>query len=244
MKETAKSLAVDSVELSLQGYSLTREVPAHLSQQYDESKVTSTSVQPRIDDEFSTQDKNLHFGDELVCPKPPETLRIYFQNAKSIRSDRMEKWLHACVCMQAKEVDIFGLPKINVNPHHPGLTEEINQIAKQNWTHATTTLTNTDTDCRAWAQQGGTCVTTTRRWISRLVESGQDDKLGRWSYHILRGKDNQKTVFVSGYRVCQATVAGPLTAALQQWSLMKKSGVENPNPRKQFFSDLRVQVKI
>ncbi len=115
--------------------------------------------------------------------------------------------------MQAKEVDIFGLAKINVNPRHPGLTEEVFQIAKRNWTHASTTLANSDTDCRAWAQQGGACITTTRKWISRLVEKGQDENLGRWSYHILRDRGTQRVVFVSGYRVCQATVAGPLTAA-------------------------------
>ncbi len=205
--------------------------------------LTNQSVQLRIDDELADADENLHFGSELLSPKPPETLRLYFQNANSIRSERMEKWLHACVCMRAKEVDIFGLAEINVNPRHPGLTEEIAQIAKRNWTHATTTLANTDADCRAWAQQGGTCMTTTRKWISRLVESGRDAKLGRWSYHILRGQDNRKTVFVSGYRVCQANVAGPLTAASQQWSILKKAGVDRPNPRKQFFSDLSVQVK-
>ncbi len=49
--------------------------------------------------------------------------------------------------MRAKEVDIFGLAEINVNPRHPGLAEDVTQIAKRNWTHATTTLANTDADC-------------------------------------------------------------------------------------------------
>ena len=43
--------------------------------------------------------------------------------------------------------------------------------------------------------------------------------------------------------MCQATVAGPLTAASQQWSLLKQAGILNPNPRKQFFTDLATQVK-
>ncbi len=144
------------------------------------------SVQLRIDEEMASSDPNLPFGDEMSCPKSPDTLRVYFQNANSIRSERMEKWLDACVCMRAKEVDIFGLAEINVNPRHPGLTEEISLIAKRNWTHASTTLVNSDTDCCAWAQQGGTSITATRKWISHLVEKGQDGKLGRWLYHILR----------------------------------------------------------
>ena len=56
--------------------------------------------------------------------------------------------------MQAKQVDIFGLAEINVNFHHPGLTDEVSQIAKRNWTHVSTTLVNADTDCCVWAQQG------------------------------------------------------------------------------------------
>ena len=201
------------------------------------------SVQTRIDDHVAAADDNLTFGEAMASPKASDSLQIYFQNANLIRSDRMEKWLDACVTMQAKEVDLFGFAEINVNPRHPGLTEEVNQIAKRNWTHASTTLTNTSTDCRTWAQQGVTSLTTTRKWISRLVENGHDEKLGRWSYHILRGSNNQRTVFVSGYQVCQSTVAGPLTAASQQWSLLKQAGVINPNPRKQFFLDLATQIK-
>ncbi len=178
-------------------------------------------VQTRIDDEFASEDVNLPFGDEMISPKPPETLRFYFQNANSIRSERMEKWLDDCVCMRAKEVDIFGLVEINVNLRHPGLTEKVGQIAKRNWTHAYTTLANAEADCRVWAQQGGTSVTTTRRWVSRLVERRQDSKLGRWTYPVLRGKGTQKVVLISGYQVCQANMAGPLTAASQQWYLLR-----------------------
>ena len=79
--------------------------------------------------------------------------------------------------------------------------------------------------------------------VSWLVEWGQDTKLGRWTYHILCRKGTQKVLFVSGYRVCQTAVAGPLTAATQQWSLLKKAGIQYPNPRKQFFTNLAVQVK-
>ncbi len=89
-----------------------------------------TSVQTRIDDGFALNDANLLFGDTMSESKPPETLRVYFQNANSICSEQIEKWLDACLCMLSKEVDIFGLAEMNVNPCHPGLTEEVPQIAK------------------------------------------------------------------------------------------------------------------
>ena len=87
------------------------------------SSLNNESVQIWIDDATVLADPNLPFGDEMVHHKSSDTLRVYFQNANSIRSKRMEKWLHTCVCMRAKEVDIFGLAEINVNPRHPGLTE-------------------------------------------------------------------------------------------------------------------------
>ena len=74
------------------------------------------SVQLWIDEEMAPSDPNLPFGDDMLCTKSPDTLRVYFQNANYIRSERMEKWLDACVCMHAEKVAIFGLAEINVNP--------------------------------------------------------------------------------------------------------------------------------
>ena len=172
-----------------------------------------------------------------------DTLKIYFQNANSIRSTRLEKWLDICVTMKRMNVDLFGFSEININPSHPGLTDEMVQIAQRTWTHSKTCLVNTEMDCRAWAQQGSTSLTTVRCWVSRVLEVGTDKKFGRWSYQILWGRGKHRVVFLSGYRFFQNSVAGPFTEASWQWPVLMKASVFNPNPRKQFFHDLSRKVK-
>ncbi len=101
--------------------------------------------------------------------------------------------------MKQKEVDIFGLAEIGINPQYPQATEEVSQIARHTWTHAVTTLTNTRLEQRELSQRGGTSMTTTGQWVSRVVEHGMDKKLGRWTYHVLCGRGSHHIVFVSAY---------------------------------------------
>ncbi len=152
------------------------------------------------------------------------------------------KWLHTCHLMKKKTVDLFGLAEIGINPKFPQVTEEISQIARCNWLHAVTNLTNTKQEQQGLSQRGGTSIITTNHWVSRIVEQVHDTKLGRWTYHILRGSHNHRVVFVSAYCVGQHTVSGPTTAATQQWASLMKDGQKNPNPRRQFMVDLTRQL--
>ena len=80
--------------------------------------------------------------------------------------------------MKIEQVDLFGLVEIGINPSFPGTTEEICQIFRKNWTHAVTTLTNTKQNQQGLAQYGGASITTTRHWVSRVVERGHDKNWG------------------------------------------------------------------
>ncbi len=144
-------------------------------------------------------DNNGCFGDSLGNKANERIFRVYFQNANSIKSTRWDKWVHTCALMKTKSVDLFGLAEIGINPCFPQATEEISQIARRNWMHAVTNLTNTHQEQRGLAQRGGTSLTTTNHWVSQVVERGHDKKLGRWTYHILCGRNNHRVVFVLAY---------------------------------------------
>ena len=57
--------------------------------------------------------------------------------------------------------------------------------------------------------------------------------------------NGKKSMFYTVYRVCQtsAITAGPTAAAQQQWRILRAKGIENPNPRKQFLTDLKTEIQ-
>jgi len=94
-------------------------------------------------------------------------------------------------------------------------------------------------------QPGGTLTLIVDRWTSRVIKSGMDPYgLGRWSYVILRGKQNINICVVSAYRVCNEKYTGPKTVYQQQrrqlCTLFRQKGkVVDPNPNRQFILDLQ-----
>ena len=150
------------------------QIPTNLARQSDDSvtlqsrpkQVKDASEHLRIDDVWRSSQLDQHFGDDLQCKENTRLFRVYFQNVNSLKSNRWEKWLHACNSLKKKDVDLFGMAEIGINPRFPQATEEISQIARRTWTHAVTTITNTAHDQHGLAQRGGTSLTTTSHWVS------------------------------------------------------------------------------
>ena len=86
---------------------------------------------------------------------------------------------------------------------------------------------------------GGTLLGVYGRWAS-WVESGGNDRMGRWSWLALRGKGGKMITVISAYRVPQANPSkvGELSACKQQVRSMLKKGVLRPNPKKTFLADI------
>jgi hypothetical protein len=86
-------------------------------------------------------------------------------------------------------------------------------------------------------QPGGTATFVTGEWTS-LVANYSNDKsgLGRWNTVTFRGPTNHKVTIITAYAVIRTTIhqAGPTTAFAQQWHLLRRDGIQNPDPHKQF----------
>ena len=83
----------------------------------------------------------------------------------------------------------------------------------------------------------------TDNYIGRVVETGSDSEMGRWSYTRLQCKHGRTIMIVSAYQVCnqQENSAGEKTAFAQQLSLLRRNGRDG-SPRKAFFDDLDQQL--
>ena len=87
---------------------------------------------------------------------------------------------------------------------------------------------------------GGTGMIMDGKWASRIIEKGEDpQKMGRWSYVILGGRNKKAVMFVTAYRVVIQKIqdVGPKTAMAQHYGILSEQGVKNSDPRKQFIKD-------
>jgi hypothetical protein len=88
---------------------------------------------------------------------------------------------------------------------------------------------------------GGTMTTVTGKWQAQISEMGQDQrKLGRWSYVKISSK-RENIIIITAYRPCKTN--GPMTAWMQQWSILRESGVVTPDPVKVFYQDLEESLQ-
>ena len=67
--------------------------------------------------------------------------------------------------------------------------------------------------------------------IGRLLSSG-GDSMGRWTHMKFSGKGNRVVTLICTYQVCKKPVSqcGPLTANVQQYSLLSQA--QRPEPQR------------
>ncbi len=118
------------------------------------------------------------------------------------------------------------------------------------WKTSAYQSSNSQEEFQSYYQPGGTLTEVFDQWTSRVVEKGSDPfGLGRWSYIILRGKENKKIAFITGYRVgnTSAQSAGPTTAFMQQYrallAIQKPGSTTSPALHKQFILDLQSWIE-
>jgi hypothetical protein len=83
-------------------------------------------------------------------------------------------------------------------------------------------------------------MTVTGKWQARTTSHGQDERgVGRWSY--MKISSNKKSlIIITAYRPCLSQ--GPSTAWIQQWALLRETGVKDPDPIKIFYNDLETFI--
>jgi hypothetical protein len=97
---------------------------------------------------------------------------------------------------------------------------------------------------RTHYQPGETMTIATDNYVGRVVETGSDIEMGRWSYQRLLGKNGRKIIVVSVYQVCNqnANRVGARTVFAQQLSLLRRNG-KDCSPRKSFYDDIDKQIQ-
>lgn len=189
------------------------------------------------------------WGPSLITPRPPHTERIIFQNINGIPINNTE-CIELFSSAEAMDPSILGLAetKLDCRKHYERTVIPLRTRIKRIWNHHKLTITDSKDNVSETSvyKPGGVMQITTGSTCARIQKSENDKDLGRWTSQTMLHSDGKKSIFYTAYRVCQQTPAlstGTTTACMQQWRIQRASGINNPNPRSLFLSDLTSEIK-
>ena len=189
---------------------------------------------------------NQHWGDAMHCPKPFNTFRVLSRNVNIMTNNTdYLAWKAAAHAIKGCEADAIALQETNLawNKIH---RKRVNQILKASTGNTTIATSSSTKISNTPHQRGGTLQATLGDWTSRTVQIGHDDSgLGRWSFVELQGREDQRYIILSGYRVCenQTVDPGSNNTFNQQYRLLHQKGYRDPDPRSQFVTDIIQVIK-
>jgi hypothetical protein len=174
------------------------------------------------------------------------TFRLILTNPNGIRPsvtnpDFMIS-LHLCHEIGAGAI---CLAETNLNWHHSQHHAALRRCLQKNWPASKYQISVPNEILLCNYQPGGTATLIVDRWTSRVIGSGMDPHgLGRWSFVMLRGKQDINICIISAYRICDDKYTGPKTAYQQQKRQLsamfrKQKQITTPNPNRQLVLDLQ-----
>jgi hypothetical protein len=201
------------------------------------------AFQPTYSRNFSTplsttQDTrlNLPFGNLLTSAKSRDNIRLYFQNGNGVRpySD-WARFQHACNFFAERDIDVFGITETNID-WNTSLKMTARSLCQRHFTNALLSTASSSDQGKSDFQPGGTMTAITGRWTGRSAGTIQDLRnMGRWSGFSLHCSNGKLLHIITAYRPVESspTGDGSITFFQQNWNVLRREGINQPNPPKQ-----------
>ena len=176
------------------------------------------------------------WGDKME-EKQKGTMRLFFQNVNGIKYDQLggEMGWYGHY-MAEHEIDILGVAEHNIDNCSPSVVLAMRQALQRIERNFSLTIGGTTTKMETRYKPGGTLMVARGNVRGRIMERGSD-KLGRWTYMRIRGKQGKSLWVLTVYQVCKSSPTAGLTASAQQLSLLRQQG-DKATPRDAFKRDL------
>jgi hypothetical protein len=187
---------------------------------------------------------NEPWGPELIELKPDDIFRLYFQNVKGLRIgnnglDILDYFCH----MKSIGADIFGANEINVDTNHPLVQRLLRRHSNQVWEHSRIQTSSSQISFNSTRKPGGTLLGVTGNTTGRVMAQ-YSDPMGRFSSLTLLGRMGKHITVISSYQVPKnSNLSGPTTAHTQQVLQLKRHGIPEQNPRRQFCAAIDIFLK-
>jgi len=197
---------------------------------------------PFIQSSLELDPSNEPWGDSDQYHQLNDNFRVLSKNVNTINPQSLDMTAMA-IELQNSNASIFLVQETNT-AWKPPATSSIHAQCSRVHRHVKLATSSSQDNTEVKHHPGGTLTAALGKWASRVIDSGSDHELGRWSYLELVGKKGMRLIVASAYRVCpQPFDATAMTVTAQQTRLLLQRGVQNPNPRQQFISDLIQQIK-
>lgn len=203
---------------------------------------------PTLLDYFSVPDpssclEGSEWGDSIHID-PKENHRIYFQNIDGLRHDDDEMDLYVSSMAQFK-VGTFCWADPGLDLSQVPVRQALQRPLSAHFTssrsaYSASLLPSTTSSSSSSYQPGGTFMATTDKWTTRSTGKPLCDPsgLGRWSGLCYTGKRGKRLAVLTAYRSPRQAPKGGFGFYDQQYALLLANGVQKPNVRKQFITDL------
>ena len=174
-------------------------------------------------------------------PKKSDNFRVHQLNVNGLpfKDDHflIDLYLQGTTSLQS---DIQLAQEINVNLTNPAIRQRFLRAMRRFDRLATIQLgyvKKQEYDSSVYRPGG--VMTWTHGINSGRVCDRSSDAYGRWSSLTMLQKDEQKTVFISAYKVCKGTKLDGTGIASQQYRAMVRDGNIEKNQRNKFDKDLK-----
>jgi hypothetical protein len=217
--------------------------PARSGLNSSTSSTKTTGTNPiQITLSHANSNENIHVGDPMQQDKPPNTIRLYFQNINGINKNNWSDWTEAARNIKQANIDIFGCPETNI-----WWTEEKRKYAQYiiqtHLKQANMSVAGSSEGSITNYQPGGVTNCIAGKYTGRIIEHIHDESgLGRWAGHVLLGTNNKNIVILTAYRPTKSD--GFNTTYQQQWRILRTQHHPNPDPREQMMTDLQKTIEL
>jgi len=198
-------------------------------------------TQPSLQRSLQHDSSNEPWGDHSYYNQPHNHFRILSKNVSTLNSQNLDM---LAIATELKSCDASAFLTQETNtPWTPPNLHSVRSQCQQVHRHLKMATSSSTDSAKGHYQPGGTLTVALGKWASRVIHWGNDEPLGRWSYLEFVGQHGMRLILVSAYRVCPQTFdATTITVTAQQTRILLQQGVRNPNPRKQFITDLVTQI--
>lgn len=106
-------------------------------------------------------------------------------------------------------------------------------------------MSSSDEYAKGYWQPGGTMSVVTGKWVNKCQMSKDNSGQGRWTETKIFGKQSKSVTIITGYRTCKdsITTAGEFSTYYQQWQVMRRQKIDNPNSTNAFLTDLTKRIE-
>ena len=188
------------------------------------------------------------YTDELTALQP-NGIRLLYCNVNGLKTDCSAELENTLVAFLKQEPTILGLIETQRNWKNYENTAEplrkhINAHQRTKTTKIAMSHCNEEHTTKKIYQPGGVAQVTLKPIQNRVQAVGSDD-MGRWAWQEIRLDGTRKLYVMTAYRTCdEPTGSTALTTAWhQQYRRLRKRGIDKPDPRTQFYTDLKRFIK-